>query len=371
MLPSSPRKRKAVLSRLAVQSGLVLRKDSTPSRINGNAIEATVRDTVAAFYESDKASRATPGRKEVKVVKIADGTTVEKQTRYLLGDVLETFTAFRERHPDMRIGKSSFASLRPVWVRVASETRHNVCLCVHHENFEFILKAISGFTEQLESNSRAFLKQMMCDVGSFQCASGACVECSNSVNDCAILTAVANRADEVTIKHWSKTPEKRCTLQLTSCELGDCVTTLRDNWLKFRLHCFIQKSQSMAFAQSREEILPGCVVLEVENLNFESNTDESVRVVAKNFYVVKVSTSNGGARTYAALATSVDDDSKTASFQYYRLIRTLSGRSMHTVSVREDDKEDDVPFSSALRCLSVSKTSRNVTFFDDLTDLTE
>ena len=64
------------------------------------------------------------------------------QKKILMTTVMEAFKQFKTENPEMKIGKSKFASLRPRHVLPVSDKDHNVCCCTYHENFEMVLNGI-------------------------------------------------------------------------------------------------------------------------------------------------------------------------------------------------------------------------------------
>ena len=98
---------------------------------------------VKAFYERDDLSRQAPGRKDSKKFLQEDGTRCQVQVRHLTFSILEAYALFKEAYPNVKIGKSKFADLRPKHVLVQNKLPHNVCLCRYHENFIHIVDFLS------------------------------------------------------------------------------------------------------------------------------------------------------------------------------------------------------------------------------------
>ena len=57
------------------------------------------------------------------------------QARHLNSPINEVYGMFINMHPDVKIGKSKFAHLRPKHVLLSSKIPQNACLCKYHENF--------------------------------------------------------------------------------------------------------------------------------------------------------------------------------------------------------------------------------------------
>ena len=92
----------------------------------GRKLTEELKADVAAFYESDEVSRLCPGRKDSMSVRLPSGEKGRKQKRLVLANLKELYSAFKETHPNYKVGFSAFASLRPPYCVLAGSP----CLCV-------------------------------------------------------------------------------------------------------------------------------------------------------------------------------------------------------------------------------------------------
>ena len=66
---------------------------------------------------------------EYRIGKRQDGTKEKVQKRLLLANIAEIYACFKSKHPDVKVGFSTVAMLRPKWcVPIGSAGSHNVCL---------------------------------------------------------------------------------------------------------------------------------------------------------------------------------------------------------------------------------------------------
>ncbi len=102
---------------------------SDPPTKRGKPLSDETKQAVVEFYEDDKFSRMCPGQNDSVSIRNADGTKEIRQKRMLLANLKEIHLEFKKRHPDLKIGFSSFCALRPKWcVTVDSAGTHNVCV---------------------------------------------------------------------------------------------------------------------------------------------------------------------------------------------------------------------------------------------------
>ena len=65
----------------------------------------------------------------------AEGKRVSRQKRLLLCNLKEAYHHFKSLHPDIRVGFSTFATLRPKECILAGASgTHSVCVCTLHQN---------------------------------------------------------------------------------------------------------------------------------------------------------------------------------------------------------------------------------------------
>ena len=85
---------------------------STPNSKKGKSLPVHVKDLVKEFYYSDTISRVMPGKKDFLSV-MENGERKHIQKKLDLSNLKEVFQLFSEKNPNIRIGFSKFAELRP------------------------------------------------------------------------------------------------------------------------------------------------------------------------------------------------------------------------------------------------------------------
>ena len=104
---------------------------------SGKSLSASKKLKVKQFYESDDVSSVMPGQKDTKCIKINGQKSVYQ--KLIMGNLKEIFKKFKFENPDIKIGFSSFATLRPAHcVLAGTGGTHSVCVCPIHEYMKFI-----------------------------------------------------------------------------------------------------------------------------------------------------------------------------------------------------------------------------------------
>ena len=156
--------RKAIL--LREQRGIL----ALPGQMVGRRISDDVKKLVVDFYCSDDNSRQMPGKKDY--VSLGKGQHMSK--RLILGNIRELYVHFKEKHPDVKLGFSTFAALRPKWCIIAGASgTHSVCVCTYHENIKLMLAAI----KDLGKTYHELIDMIVCDSKNNECMVHRCTSC--------------------------------------------------------------------------------------------------------------------------------------------------------------------------------------------------
>lgn len=238
-LPRSPTKKTAVLQQIfkvIPQMPTLLQK---PDAIrSSNTVTDEVKQKDQAFYEKDDISRASPNRKDTMSIKnLPSGNRTHVAKRHMMMTVAEAYSLFVIDNPDIKLGKSKFFEFRPLHVRPMSEMPHNVCVCIHHANYNFLLQALSKIAPIVPGSSTEFLKEIACDVSNEKCISGECLKCYK-LSD--ILPLKLDTTMEVTWNQW-KSVENRFQIVTVTGTLKDLLEELDSKTLKFKYHVFTKK----------------------------------------------------------------------------------------------------------------------------------
>ena len=98
---------------------------AVPQPVIGKRLSEKTVNSVLEFYQNDEYSRQLPGKKDC--VSIRKNVHVSK--RLILCNLKEIYTAIKDKHPDLKISFSKFASQRPKWcITVGPEGTHSVCV---------------------------------------------------------------------------------------------------------------------------------------------------------------------------------------------------------------------------------------------------
>ena len=170
-LPSSPRQRVSVLRRLATEFNDPV-KEILP-RQHQLSLSPQIIASVKNFYVREDISRTSPGKRDVVTIRDQDGKR-KMQKRHMYMSIKEAHGIFKEENPDIKIGLSKFAELRPPNVLLSSQTPSNVCTCIYHENMILALSAINSHVAENPSYSKDFSASCLVDPDNDKCWFGKC-----------------------------------------------------------------------------------------------------------------------------------------------------------------------------------------------------
>ncbi|CAH0562925.1 unnamed protein product [Brassicogethes aeneus] len=188
---------------------------SVPTKKTGRELSSAVVSTVTNFYNDDEMSSIMPGKKDFISVRNDNGTKVQCQKRLVLCNLKELHKTFNSRHPEVKIGFSSFASLRPKHCILAGGCgTHTVCVCSIHQNIKLMILGVENVKQHL-------------------------------------LTLMENNEiDEVNYKQWVSTPRE--TLETTIKNTDDFVDDFGEKLKALLPHNFIAKEQAAYLRRLKE-----------------------------------------------------------------------------------------------------------------------
>ena len=261
-LPSSPRRRTAVIASLATDVGLQAKEPRTSALVNdsGNrCIDVATKELVIDFFL--KTSWMCPGQKDTVIIRLPGKKKETVQKQYMLTTIREAHAVFKDENPDADISFSKFADLRPPQVQLQRDVPHNCCLCKYHENIRLLLQSLSKAGLQLPTGFRDFIALLVCDQNEEDCMAGQCANCPGL----AQLTPPATIANQdISWQQWSTDGKTtRIVLQGT---VQDCFDVLKSQTPYFLLHTFVKRTQADEFQRERESVKddPDKVVIQVD-----------------------------------------------------------------------------------------------------------
>jgi len=124
-------------SSLAIKSTSGMFSNATDNRGN-KALDDEIEQLVQNFYISDDNSRETSNKKEIVYLR---PSKTPMPLRFLHLTIGETYEKFKQKHTDIKIGRSKFCALKPIWVR--EKSTHENCLCLQHANIDLLIQVSS------------------------------------------------------------------------------------------------------------------------------------------------------------------------------------------------------------------------------------
>ena len=265
-LPKSPSKKLAVLRKLADEVvGPVKYASSPTKRTRESTLTSEVKSFIKEFFCNDEISWQAPGKQDVKSVKNpVSGERNHIQKRYMIMSIGEAFEQFKDSHPDVTIGKSTFFSLRPQHVLPLADTPHNVCVCKYHCNCINLIEAVSKHIPDFPKTHKELLTVIACNIDNENCMMGICSDCSNVNSAIQKLTQSQNLKHSITWQQWESDVDGRAKLR---CIDGKCEVALEELMKKlahFKIHSFVKKVQSEYFQSKKKSLTENSAVLQID-----------------------------------------------------------------------------------------------------------
>ncbi|XP_034240315.1 uncharacterized protein LOC117644795 [Thrips palmi] len=253
-----------ITSQLVAEQGILC----SPNPKKGKGLSSETEKLVTAFYLEPDVSREMAGKKECIVVK-EDGGKVTKTKRLVLGNLRDIYLAFCKKYPNVEIGFSKFASLRPPeCVLAGSAGTHTVCVCTTHQNFLLMFMGAhlgslkDGDTKVCES-WHDIVNSTMCLQPKEECHFGKCKKCpgSEKIEKKLVDVLLTQFVEKITYKQWIKDEKGRYLLSTFVLRTQDFVEKLVEAIPEVRQHDFIAKQQAEYFSNRRDNLEYGEVLV--------------------------------------------------------------------------------------------------------------
>lgn len=243
---------------------------STPTAKAGKVLDPTTSATVQAFYLDDENSRVLAGKKDFVSVKKPSGQRERIQKRLVLCNLKELHRNFRDKYPEIEIGFSRFATLRPPFCVLAGQSgTHTVCVCTSHHNVKLKLDACrigqltSDWTIPL-TDYKDCLKCIVCKDPTIECFSSKCKECPGTKKLNEMLKMKFDDAIIDTIKYSRWISVDRSTLETLEIPTDEFVDTLCCELTTLLFHDFIAKQQASYHRSIKENLQEGEFVVDLD-----------------------------------------------------------------------------------------------------------
>ncbi|KAF8793879.1 hypothetical protein HNY73_001911 [Argiope bruennichi] len=252
-LPTSPRKRMAVVSNLVEKVGLKLQKERE-SNISDNNQN---KELVADFLCRADIVYTAPGMHDEMII-WENGIKKRVRKHFLTMYMKEAHALFKEENPSINIGYSKFCSLRPKNVLLLKDTPSDQCKCKSHENFILLLKGLN-----IDYNND-FWKEVLCnsDLES-KCWETKCDKCNAGK---LLLDFIGkkglNNASNVQWHQWVKSENKRFYKETNEGCIAELTDNVLENFQSFKQHVKIKRIQAAAFQSDIKQ--SNTVVLQVD-----------------------------------------------------------------------------------------------------------
>ena len=281
-LPGSPRKKRAVIKHLAFEQLKVKPFFNKSKKVSSKALSKETKASVLSFYETDNISRQAPGKRDVVTTRDESGKH-KIQKRHLTMGVMEAYSLYKEENPEIKIGKSAFANLRPPHVLLTSELPRNVCVCIHHENLILLLERLHKFDQRFPQYKTNLPLSWVCNEHNDDCWFNRCENCkdgklfqslylppqSPSEND-----DEDNEEPVINWYQWETVSNDRGKSRLEKIHKEGTIdmvySKLVERLPSFTTHYFVKQQQSKHYTELKEQ-LPSNLSTGVLQIDFAEN----------------------------------------------------------------------------------------------------
>ena len=176
----------------------------------------------------------------------------------------ELYTAFKEKHPNSKIGLSKFCSFQPKWcVTVSASGIHSVCLCTSCQNTKLIvnaftstmnkyIKKLNGLNLEVDNNAqmlqnleidyKKMMQMIVCDADNMECMVHHCVGFKNLQAYLEGKFSAFEFDDDIIYSQWDITDRTKMINYSSSVE--EFIELLVHQVDSLTTHSYVAKSQA-------------------------------------------------------------------------------------------------------------------------------
>lgn len=190
-----------------------------------------------------------PGMRDFVTIR-RNGQKERLQKRLVLCNLKELYTCFKDSNPDVKVGFSKFAMLRPTnCVLAGASGTHSVCVCKIHQNFKLMFEG-ADIPKLTKNGARPLasykdcLDMTICAPPADVCSLKGCEHCPGPYQLIKLLEDVfeENSIEETSYKQWVHTDRAKLVTITKSTE--EFLEQLQEDIKELLLHSFIAKSQT-------------------------------------------------------------------------------------------------------------------------------
>ena len=204
-----------------------------------------------------------PGKKDFISVRQGE-KRVHVQKRLVLSNLKEAYSEFKDKFPDVKVGFSKFAELRPRHCVLAGASgTHSVCVCTIHQNVKLMVQGVklSHLSGSSLTNYHHCLAQTLCNPPSPSCYLDNCDACPgmDKLRDTLIALLDEKMIDNVVFKQWVSVD--RSTLETYSTSADEFVDMFCEKLELLCPHCFIASQQAEFYREFKSSLSPGEILV--------------------------------------------------------------------------------------------------------------
>lgn len=228
-----------------------------PNPKRGKSLATETVEIVHSFYETDEVSRAMPGIKDCVSVTQADGTKIKMSKRLILCNIKEAYKHFKDNFPNIKIGFSKFAELRPKHCILAGQSgTHSVCVCTTHQNVKLMMEnaKLNTVTNGSLKSYKHCIAQMLCNPSTINCNMGNCEYCPGEtvVRETLEASFEENLIERVQFRQWVSVD--RCNLEITERSSEEFIDLFCSKMSALVRHDFIAKQQGRFLTNLKDSL---------------------------------------------------------------------------------------------------------------------
>ena len=232
-------------------------------------------EKVKLFYESEQISYQMPGRKDTIKIINSSNEKVSVQKKYMLMTVDKAYQIFKEQHPLINIGLSSFYKLKPPHILFISKIPHDFCCCIYCQNFELLFSALKPCLDPEVKSADIIIEKLTCG-NNFACFANKCNQCKNL----GISTLINTSQKPGKWLKWLKQGNFIQKNVIHYQSISELVSEFSKVLPSYKLHKFLVKTQHISIADLKQSNSNSSAIIWMDfSENFSLTSQNEIQAV--------------------------------------------------------------------------------------------
>lgn len=242
------------------------------SAVSRVKLDPEIKLKVCEFYTDSQYTAPMPGMRDYVCVRNTNNEKQQLQKLLLQYTLKELYQLFKNDNPDLKIGFSKFAELRPKQCVLGNDKNTwNCCVCIYCQNLKLILEPL-GKNLKIDT----ILSEIVCYLSSEVCMFSQCRSCKGIDDIEEICENLLNNNDCVSVRYKQWTTD--ASLSDNQVSRSEYIGNVSRALIDIKEHYFLNLQQKSYYQSSKSNLQQHeCVMVVDFGSNYSLQLQDSIQ----------------------------------------------------------------------------------------------